>query len=841
MKRYPGIRPFRTDEKGLFFGRDTDIERLYRLIDLEQLVILYGKSGYGKSSLLSAGIFPRLQDEGRRRFWEIRFGPYQPGESQSPAEAVKQVIQRQAQIDSATWGEPSIWQALKTLQNETKNTPKNNFLLVFDQFEELFSYPPEQILEFKKQLAEALYARMPKRYETMLAAAKLTPEQEDAVYKPFDLKVVFSIRSDRMSLLNGLKDYLPNLLQHGYELEALDDSAAEQAVCAPAALVHPPNTEENFDVPAFSYSPDALDAIFTALRNERGRIETSALQIVCRYVEDNVAGVPDQKIEPAQLGDIKNIFRAFYERTVANLPPDQQKPARYIVEELLIKDSVRIPYAAQALLGLKEYSVTQNLLDQLSAASLLRVERDEQGRMLYEVGHDTLVAPISEAALARKAEEEKIRLQDEADKQRKEKEKAVAERRRARLVAAGAILLALVAVAALAWATWQQSKLRETTGKVVESILDDANELIRHLQYDDAWNKVGDACQLGEAKEKTAKTLMEIAFFFNESGNLDKAITATQQAAGMFEKSGFATELNSIDKNNKEAARKRISSILKQLDSNVFAILEARYLPVMLDVLGGTFWMGCDTMRDKFGSPDELPRHQVKLSSYKLAQTETTFWQFGLFAAAKGKKITDFAPSWGIDGDNPAVNVSWFDACRYANWLCQRNGRDTLYVFGEKGADMFGFVTFPISLNSKSSGAYRLPTEAEWEYAARGGSHLEESRYAGSDSLDLVGWYADNSEVNGVRRSHPVRMKQPNAGGFYDMSGNVWEWCWDWVDAYPSTAPDNYLGPEMGTNRVNRGGGWSLGARNCRTALRSCWLPGSRYNSLGFRLALSLQ
>ena len=840
MKRYPGIRPFRTDEKGLFFGRDNDIERLYRLIDLEQLVILYGKSGYGKSSLLSAGIFPRLQDEGRRRFWEIRFGPYQPGEK-SPADAVKQVIQRQTRSDSAAWGEPSIWQALKTLQNEAKNTPQDRFLLVFDQFEELFSYPPEQILEFKKQLAEALYARMPKRYETMLAAAKLTPEQEDAVYKPFDLKVVFSIRSDRMSLLNGLKDYLPNLLQHVYELEALDDSAAKQAVCAPAALAHPPNTEENFDVPAFAYSPGALDAIFTALRNERGRIETSALQIVCRYVEDNVAGVPNQKIEPAQLGDIKNIFRAFYERTIANLPLEQQKPARYIVEELLIKDGVRIPYAAQALLGLKEYPVTQNLLDQLSAASLLRVERDEQGRMLYEVGHDTLVTPISEAALARKAEEEKIRLQEEADKQRKEKEKAVAERRRARLVAAGAILLALVAVAALAWAMWQQSKLRETTGKVVESILDDANELIRHLQYDDAWNKMSDACQLGEMKEKTAKTLMEIAFFFNETGSLDKAITATQQAAGMFEKSGLATELNSIDKNNKEEARKRISNILKQLDSNVFAILEARYFPVMLDVPAGTFWMGCDTVRDKNWNSDELPRHQVNLSSYKLAQTETTFWQFGMFAAAKGKKITDFAPSWGIDGDNPAVNVSWFDACQYANWLCQRNGRDTIYVFGEKGEDMFGRITFPITLNSKSYSAYRLPTEAEWEYAARGGGHLKESRYAGSDSLDLVGWFVYNSDVNGVNRSHPVRMKQPNAGGFYDMSGNVWEWCWDWYGDYPRTVSDSPHGPEKGTYRVNRGGGWGLGARGCRTARRGYWLPDDRNNGLGFRLALSLQ
>ncbi len=294
MKRYPGIRPFRTDEKGLFFGRDADIERLHRLIGLEQLIILYGKLGYGKSSLLSAGIFPRLEAEGKRHFLEIRFGPYKPGESLAPAEANRQAFHRAEtspvnSVDPVKKNhpvllpnaEPSLWLTLKNRQQ----AGQNSFLLVFDQFEELFSYPAEQILEFKKQLAEALYSRVPKRYETSLAGAGLTPEQEDTVYAPFDLKVVFSIRSDRMSLLNGLKDYLPNLLQHGYELDALDEAAATEAVCLPAAL---PGV--GFETPPFMYAPAALNAIFAALRNERGRIETSALQIVCRYVEDNVVG-----------------------------------------------------------------------------------------------------------------------------------------------------------------------------------------------------------------------------------------------------------------------------------------------------------------------------------------------------------------------------------------------------------------------------------------------------------------------------------------------------------------------------------------------------------------------
>ncbi|MBL7776376.1 MAG: ATP-binding protein [Saprospiraceae bacterium] len=451
MKRYPGIRPFRTDEQALFFGRDADIERLFRLLELEQLVILYGKSGYGKSSLLSAGIFPLLEKQNKRRFWEIRFGPYKPGESLPPAEVVRHALARHAApgplVADALAG-PGIWQAVKNCQRPDQAA----FLLVFDQFEELFSYPPEQILEFKKQLAEALYAKVPRHIEAALARAPLSPDAEDALYTPFDLKVVFSIRADRMSLLNGLKDYLPNLLQHGYELDALDEASAREAVCRPAALsnaefgmrnaefsasagkkdsaFHIPHSE--FDTPPFSYAPETLAAIFDALRDARGRIETSALQIICRYVEENLVVAPGQCIGTADLSDIPSIFGQFYYRTIANLPKAEQTLARRLVEDQLVKDGLRVPYAAQALLA--QPGITQDLLDRLSAASLLRVQRDEAGRMIYEVGHDTLVGPIGEVAKARRAEEERERLQRDADEQRREKEKAVIARRRARLV-----------------------------------------------------------------------------------------------------------------------------------------------------------------------------------------------------------------------------------------------------------------------------------------------------------------------------------------------------------------------------------------------------------------------
>ncbi len=307
----------------------------------------------------------------------------------------------------------SLWFALKMRQLVTGST---RFLFLFDQFEEIFTYPVGQILEFKRQLAEALYTLVPDRYGRALAKnpGALTAEEQAVFYAHLDFKVVFSIRADRMSQLNTLKDYLPNLLQHAYLLDALDEQQAMEAITAPALLPRHlfafgkrehggassfPELTEDFDTEPFQYDPPALSAIFQELRdNDTGKIETSALQIVCRHVENNIVATrqyTDKQIiiSPHDLGDIKAIFREFYDRTIAALPEDQQSAARHLVEDLLIKEGVRLPFAEQALLA--EPQVTVGLLQALADASLLRVERDEQGRMLYEVGHDTLVVPIS--------------------------------------------------------------------------------------------------------------------------------------------------------------------------------------------------------------------------------------------------------------------------------------------------------------------------------------------------------------------------------------------------------------------------------------------------------------
>ena len=131
---------------------------------------------------------------------------------------------------------------------------------------------------------------------------------------------------------------------------------------------------------------------------------------------------------------------------------------------------------------------------------------------------------------------------------------------------------------------------------------------------------------------------------------------------------------------------------------------------------------------------------------------------------------------------------------------------------------------------------FRLPTEAEWEYAARGGDRSKGYKYAGSGNLDEVGWYGGNSG----NRKHPVGKKKPNELGLYDMSGNVWEWCQDWYGDYTDEAQTNPTGPQSEGNRVLRGGSYLGDAGGCRVARRHISDPGVRYGSSGLRLVLSL-
>ena len=219
----------------------------------------------------------------------------------------------------------------------------------------------------------------------------------------------------------------------------------------------------------------------------------------------------------------------------------------------------------------------------------------------------------------------------------------------------------------------------------------------------------------------------------------------------------------------------------------------------MVKVEGGTFMMGA-TSEMKNPNSNEKPVHQVTLTNdYYMGKYEVTqaLWQ-----AVMGSNPSEYK------GDNlPVETVSWND--------CQK---------------------FISKLNSLTGRMFRLPTEAEWEYAARGGKESRGYQYSGSSNISDVAWYDENSGS----KTHPVGTKQANELGIYDMTGNVWEWCSDWYSSYSSSSQTNPTGSDSGSARVSRGGGWNCNASYCRLSVRFYYTPDFRLDILGLRLALSV-
>ena len=242
--------------------------------------------------------------------------------------------------------------------------------------------------------------------------------------------------------------------------------------------------------------------------------------------------------------------------------------------------------------------------------------------------------------------------------------------------------------------------------------------------------------------------------------------------------------------------------------------LDARYYPQTILVAGGSF------VRE-----DSV---QVRVSSFRMGKTEITYWQYNLFARSQKYHIEP--PSWQYAGDNPAVYVNWYDAFFYLNWLSDRHGKKSVYKL--TNTRTIYYTHYDVEIDTAANG-YRLPTEAEWEFAARGGARSQGFEYSGSKDLQEVGWYAENSDS----RSHPVAQKKANELGLYDMSGNVWEWCRDWYGDY-SGRTNNPPGLEESSLRSIRGGSWHGSMEDCSVEYRADFNPGYRFDFIGFRLVL---
>ena len=430
--RYPGPLPFDYDDRELFFGRDEEIEYLTTVVINNKSTILHGKSGYGKTSLINAGIIPNLLVNYHCEIIRIRF---YNRDKKNPVKPRDTLINTIRQYSS---GVPylerlidvphiSAWRYFKSLQYDiSKRTPRTDlpevgYILIFDQFEELFTYPKDDVKELGKELHELLLHRIPEEYQDCLKEGfrhkELSEQYKDELTildKDIPLKILFSMRADRFNYLTHLVSYIPNLLANTVKIKRLNSAQVREAIIQPALV------DNGFVSPRFSYDEQLVNRILDFLKSdgddEDEKIEVFEMQIICQKLEEIVTGYAQKqgiKEEPFMLTEtlvldnpairdkkapFKEIIKNYYKESIEAInDPAEQLSARFLIEEKLI-DPVTDNRISLDTALVSQTGISIETQSHLINRRIVRKEINTVSGKSLELSHDTLVIPIRHAA-----------------------------------------------------------------------------------------------------------------------------------------------------------------------------------------------------------------------------------------------------------------------------------------------------------------------------------------------------------------------------------------------------------------------------------------------------------
>jgi hypothetical protein len=424
--RYPGLRSFDKTQVSLFFGREAETAELFNLVSLEKIVVLFSKSGLGKSSLLNAGLSPLLEQNGFKPI-RIRFSP---GNRISPKDTASDTNLLLRDFIVAFNGfdnsnnilfdkdKPQLWEYIKSTSFTNKEGGLLTPVFIFDQFEEFFYHPQHHQQEFLRQLAEVVHEQPPRRvleWVTGIEAAKRRQEEIQWHQQPV-IKMVFAMRSDKLSLMQSLTLYIKTILRNRYELKPLTRQQSLAAIEQPAVK----DMGEGY-TPGFTFDKTTLADIVKELGSGSDEIESSQLQMVCNYIEQQVRVKQDEEdgiqaievneniIVPAR--DILGIRNNFYENQLKLIVDKADRAlARKVLEDELVVDGQRASLLENQLVT--ELQGKKELVETLLKARLIREENTNRG-LTYEVSHDTLIEPIEKSKQKRLVEEEEVKNEQE--------------------------------------------------------------------------------------------------------------------------------------------------------------------------------------------------------------------------------------------------------------------------------------------------------------------------------------------------------------------------------------------------------------------------------------------
>lgn len=456
--RYPGLRPFNVDESHLFFGRENELNKLIDLLTINQIVVLFSKSGYGKTSLLQAGLYPKILAVNESNFPVLlRLNNHTVDYSESLTDKLIKELSSKLKLSESTYldkiykNEKSLWYQFKRAQQFHKI---DKFTIILDQFEKYFTYSDVEQNLFKEELATLLYSKIPQNvrdeYSKKVEKNKelLTQEEIALFFKPLEIKIVFAVRSENLGYLNKLHDFIPNILQNCLEINAFNREQAEDALQIPGALFshgHALYASRRFD-----FSEDAKEKILNFLtvkdslhqyNTKDFEIEPFQLQIFSSYIEKNIviAHGLDMKdgffLTPEHLNGIEDIYINYYKSIIERIDDvREQKAVRLFVEEGLIFEEEPVCLTMYEGFVEKKFGVSASILKILEDGYLLRAEPHKFGDVYYVISHNSLVIPILSEKKKRR-EEEKIEAEKlAAQRMLEERKKLLAKQRKTMLM-----------------------------------------------------------------------------------------------------------------------------------------------------------------------------------------------------------------------------------------------------------------------------------------------------------------------------------------------------------------------------------------------------------------------
>jgi len=804
---FTGLHWFTWAEAPVFFGRQVDIRELYNLITAgERLILLYGQSGVGKSSLLHAGLLPRLE----YRWPDIKDSYYRRDPERGLPAVLKELL---------------------------KNGRQEERILVLDQVEEIYTNPHPALGDEAEQFA-ALLAKAVREFPR--------------------LQFILGFRKEYKA---EVEDLLGShaLDPAGHFLKPLSRQGVLEAITGVAAT---PYLQRRYHLAIDPGLPEVIaDDI---LKDDKSNV-APLLQILLRKMWDAAceaqqdgeicftqalyATLRQSSLDALLDSQLEELGKPFPEAVASGLALDllmgyttARATAGELADEDLQERYPHIPYILELKAALQRLFLLTNPAG--------------QGRPAARLAHDAL-APIIRKKFFDSDKPGQRAWRIAETKEREIGFLASFSETDIDTILAGEKGMREIPAEVRERMKDDQERYRRQKLDRFQLALDTASANIEHLQYESALEKLRIASREGIHLDLLRAPALQLPYFFLETGNiapLRNSLLFIQEMSE--EKDSLLTELLALA--GQESMHK--SNFQKQLhDWNpaLFREMAERHFPQMCAIAGGVYHMGSEE-----GYADEKPVHEVTVSSFHMAATPVTFWQYGLFCLLTDRELP--SDSGFGRGDKPVINVNWFEAVEYCNWLTDwlspLEGMELEKVYMIDGDQ----VTVDWSKNG-----FRLPTEAEWEYAARailspfgkgqGGGNIRfgnGKNVADPSEMNFNASYPYNEQkpewyVKGKSRgaTTPVREFAPNALGLYDMSGNVFEWCWDWWSAddndrfyKTNNGSQDPIGPPEsieGTKAI-RGGSWLTAAHLCHIAYRNTYSPFAQNYNLGFRVARRL-